>query len=72
MSSMGRDRNFACRVHDECTFRGLNVVVMENEFLRIGILADKGTEVSRAWVCWRPLAGGRNSPWRAGRVWNPN
>ena len=45
MSSIGRDRNSARRVHEECAFRGLNVVVMENEFLHIGILADKGTNI---------------------------
>ena len=45
MSSMGQDRNFACRVHDEYTFRGLKVVVMENQLLRISILADKGTDI---------------------------
>jgi hypothetical protein len=53
MSSMHQDRNFGCRVHDEYTFRGLKVVVMENELLRISILADKGTDIFE--LLYKPL-----------------
>jgi hypothetical protein len=37
-------RNYGCRVW-EFVFQGMNVVVLENEVLRIGILADKGTDI---------------------------
>ncbi len=39
------DRNFGCRISDEWTLKGLKTVVMENEFLRISILADKGSDI---------------------------
>lgn len=45
MSVLTRDRNYGCRINDEYTFHGLSVVVMENELLRISILADKGTDI---------------------------
>ena len=38
------ERNFGCRIN-EYTYRGLKTVFMENELLRIGILADKGTDI---------------------------
>jgi len=39
------DRNFGCRISDAWTLKGLKTVVMENELLRITILADKGSDV---------------------------
>lgn len=45
MSSLTRDRNFGCRINDEMTFRGLRLIIMENDLLRIGILLDKGTSI---------------------------
>ncbi len=39
------ERNHGCRVSDDWTFRGLKTVVMENEVLRIVILADKGADI---------------------------
>ena len=38
-------RNYGCRVSDKYTYQGLRVVVMENQKLRISILADKGTDI---------------------------
>ncbi len=39
------ERNYGCRISDEYTYKGMRVVVMENEKLRISILADKGTDI---------------------------
>jgi len=39
------ERNFGCRITDDLVYRGLRVLVMENELLRIGILVDKGTDI---------------------------
>ena len=38
-------RNYGCRMSDECTFRGLRLVVLENEKLRVTVLVDKGTDI---------------------------
>jgi hypothetical protein len=38
------ERNFGCRIR-EYVYRGLKTVALENEFLRAGILADKGTDL---------------------------
>jgi hypothetical protein len=45
MSVLSRDRNYGCRINDEYTFRGMRVMVMENDLLRISILLDKGTTI---------------------------
>ena len=39
------ERNYGCRVSDSWTYRGLKTVVLENELLRIVILADKGADI---------------------------
>ena len=39
------ERNHGCRVSDDWTFRGLKTVVMENDVLRVVILADKGADI---------------------------
>jgi len=39
------DRNWGCRIQDNWILKGLKTVVMENELLRITILADKGADV---------------------------
>jgi len=39
------NRNYGCRVSDEYTFRGLRLVVLENEKLRVTVLVDKGTDI---------------------------
>lgn len=38
-------RNHGCRLSDEYTYKGLRVLVMENEKLRVSILLDKGTDI---------------------------
>lgn len=38
-------RNYGCRLWDEYTYKGMRVVVLENELLRISILVDKGTDI---------------------------
>lgn len=38
-------RNYACRIHDQYRYHGMQTVVMENDLVRISILVDKGTEI---------------------------
>ena len=38
-------RNFGCRISDQYVFNGYRTIVMENELLRVSILADKGTDI---------------------------
>ena len=38
-------RNYGCRVTTDVQIKGNNVVIMENEFLRITILADRGSDI---------------------------
>ena len=40
-----KERNHGCRVSDSWMYRGLKTVVMENELIRIVILADKGADI---------------------------
>ncbi len=39
------ERNHGCRISDAWTYRGLKTAVMENEILRISVLADKGADI---------------------------
>jgi galactose mutarotase-like enzyme len=39
------ERNFGCRLNDELTYRGLRVLVLENELLRVSLLLDQGTDI---------------------------
>ena len=39
------ERNFGCRVNDELTYRGLRMLVLENELIRVSILLDKGADI---------------------------
>ena len=41
------DRTLGCRISDEWTFKGLKTVIIENEFLQIMVLADKGADIYR-------------------------
>ncbi|OQY92230.1 MAG: hypothetical protein B6D39_04935 [Anaerolineae bacterium UTCFX2] len=45
MSVLARDRNYGCRINDDYTYRGMRVMVMENDLLRISLLLDKGTTI---------------------------
>ena len=47
------ERNYGCRVSDSWTYRGLKTVVLENELLRIVILADKGADIYQ--FVYKPL-----------------
>ena len=39
------ERNYGCRISDNYMYKGLRVVFLENEYLRIGILIDKGSDI---------------------------
>jgi hypothetical protein len=39
------ERTSGCRVSDSWTYRGLKTVVLENELVRITVLADKGADI---------------------------
>jgi hypothetical protein len=39
------ERTTGCRISDSWTYRGLKTVVLENELLRVSLLADKGADV---------------------------
>ena len=34
-----------CTLSDDWTYKGMKVIFLENEFLRIGILADRGSDI---------------------------
>ncbi len=38
-------RNYGCRITQDVTYFGFKTVVMENELIRVSILADKGTDI---------------------------
>ncbi len=39
------ERTRGCRISDAWTYRGLKTVVLENELLRVSVLADKGADI---------------------------
>lgn len=39
------ERTFGCRLNDELTYRGLRVLVLENELLKVSVLLDKGADI---------------------------
>ncbi len=39
------ERTYGCRISDSWTYRGLNAVILENELLRVTVLADKGADI---------------------------
>lgn len=39
------ERTHGCRISDAWTFRGLKTVILENELLRVVVLADKGADI---------------------------
>lgn len=45
MTHYQEERTFGCRVSDAWTYRGLKTVVLENETIRVLVLADKGADV---------------------------
>lgn len=38
-------RNHGCRISDEYTYRGLRLLALENEALRVSVLLDKGSDI---------------------------
>lgn len=61
------ERNFGCRISDEFCFRGLRLLVIENEIIRVTVLLDQGTDVyeflhkpSDTDFMWRRPNGVRN------------
>ncbi|OCT15416.1 hypothetical protein A8709_15155 [Paenibacillus pectinilyticus] len=45
MNRYRKQRNYGCRIHDAVTYQGMRTIVMENELVRVSILADKGTDI---------------------------
>jgi hypothetical protein len=41
-----RERTHGCRISDAWTYRGLKTVIIENELVRVTVLADKGADIS--------------------------
>jgi galactose mutarotase-like enzyme len=39
------ERTFGCRLNDELTYRGLRVMVIENELIKVSVLLDKGADI---------------------------
>lgn len=61
------ERNFGARISDEFTYRGMRLLVLENELVRVTILLDKGTDIyeflhkpSDTDFTWRTPRGVRN------------
>ena len=38
-------RNHGCRLNEDLAYKGLRLLLMENELLRLSILVDKGTDI---------------------------
>ncbi|PKO22415.1 MAG: DUF4432 domain-containing protein [Chloroflexi bacterium HGW-Chloroflexi-1] len=41
----GKPRNHGCRISDAWTYQGMRTIVLENELLRVVVLADKGSDI---------------------------
>lgn len=61
------NRHYGCRISDNYTYFGLRTIILENGYLRIGILVDKGTDIfeflhkpSDTDFLWRSPIGIRN------------
>jgi len=39
------ERNFGCRVNDELTYRGMRMMTLENELIKVTVLLDKGADI---------------------------
>jgi hypothetical protein len=44
--SLGKARNHGCRISDAWTVDGMRTVILENELLRVVVVADKGTDIT--------------------------
>jgi galactose mutarotase-like enzyme len=43
--SFGRARNHGCRISDDWTLKGMKTIILENELLRVTVLADRGSDI---------------------------
>jgi hypothetical protein len=43
--SYGKPRNHGCRISDAWTYEGMRTIILQNELLRVVILADKGSDI---------------------------
>jgi hypothetical protein len=43
--TLGVPRNHGCRISDEWSLAGMRAIVLENELLRVVVLADKGSDI---------------------------
>jgi hypothetical protein len=39
------NRHYGCRITDDLVFKGLRTIILENEFLRVRVLLDKGADI---------------------------
>jgi galactose mutarotase-like enzyme len=39
------ERNFGCRINHELTYRGLRILTLENELIKVTVLLDKGADI---------------------------
>lgn len=39
------NRHFGCRITDDLVYKGLRTILLENEYLRVGVLLDKGSDI---------------------------
>ena len=40
------ERTYGCRVSDSWHYRGMKTVIIENKYIRVQIIADKGADIS--------------------------
>jgi hypothetical protein len=43
--SSGRPRNHGCRISDDWSLKGMRVLILENELLRVTVLVDRGSDI---------------------------
>ncbi len=39
------NRHYGCRITDDLVYRGLRTIILENQWLRVGVLLDKGADI---------------------------
>jgi hypothetical protein len=45
MIRLGSERNYGCRIDRHSTYKGMRTLVMQNEYIRMSILLDKGSDI---------------------------
>jgi len=43
--ALGVDRHYGCRISSQTTYKGIRTLVMQNEYIRLSLLLDKGTDI---------------------------